>query len=262
MRRSTWICLWLAGSLAATASPAAAQEERPGVSRVSLEYEHTRFDSNLNPWNLVALELSRRTGLGTLVLRGNLADRFDRTGRQVEVDAYPRLAPGVYGYLNVGHSATELFPEWRYGAELFGSAGRGVELSAGVRHLDFRSSDVTIYTGSAGIYRGNYYLVARPFVTPRDRGTSVSGSVMLRRYLRDAREHLSLRVGGGATPAETFTEAELERLGSVRARVEGKRRLGSAWYGGLTAGYEREELATGDRRGRLTVGVELDHYFR
>ena len=246
----------VAGTLLLTGLPAAASaqvEPRLG-GRVSVEYEHARFDDSTDPWHLASLELSRRTNAGTVLLRGNLASRFERTGQQVEIDAYPRIAPRTYGYINVGYSPSAIFPEWRYGAEIFGSPLRSMELSAGIRHLEFSASDVTIFTGSAGLYRGNYYFMARPFVTPRDGGTSLSGFVQARRYFRDADEYVGVRIGAGATPAETFTEAELDRLDSFRAAVEGRRPVGPAHLK-LSVGYDREQL-TGDReRGRFTLGL-------
>lgn len=247
----------------ACAVPLAAQEEAGAGNRVSLFYEQSRFDTDLDPWHLAWLELARQTSVGTVVLRGSAARRFGTDGRQVEIDAYPRIASAVYAYLNAGYSPTDLFPGFRYGAELFGSVGGGVELSGGARHLRFEQRAVTIFTGSAGLYRGNYYLVARPFVTPDQEADalSVSGFVMARRYFRDSEEWISLRLGGGATPAEEFTTAELERLGSLRVALEAKRPVARLLHLRLSAGLEREELAPGTERGKLTVGLGLERRF-
>lgn len=257
------LALW--GSVLA-AAPARAQAETPPAPaaasyRVALAYEHTRFDADLEPWHLASVELSRRGAAGSLILRGNAATRFEESGRQVEVEAYPRLGSGAYAYLGAGVSADGLFPDFRYGAELFVSPASGVELSAGLRHLDFPDTKVTLYTGSAGWYRGNYYLVARPFVASKEEGTSLSGTALVRRYYRDADEYLGLRLGAGATPAEEYTTAELTRLGSWRAALEGKRPLGGGTHLRGSAGYEREETADGGERGRIMVGVGLEKSF-
>lgn len=254
--------------LAMLADPAYAQDDavaaRPAASapvyRAALSYEHTRFARDLDPWHLTSLELSRRSGGGTLILRGTTARRFGTNGTQVEVDAYPRLGQGVYGYLNAGYSGTELFPEWRYGAELFVTVGQGVELSAGGRRLEFDAERVDLYTGSAGLYRGNYYLAARSFFSPRTDGT-VSASLMARRYLRDAEEYLTLRVGGGSAPADDVTRAELERVSSFRVSVDGRRAVATALHLRLLAGFEREELPLARERSRVTVGAAIERAF-
>ena len=253
--------------LGGPAVPARAQEAAvppagpPATRRVSLAYEQARFGGGVEPWHQLTLELMRRGGAGTLLLRGTQAERFGGVGRQLELEAYPRLGPGVYGFLNLGLSPDALFPELRWGAELFTSPARGTELSAGVRRLHFASQDVTLYTGSVGGYPGNWYLSARPFVAAREEGSTVSATGLARRYFRDADEYVGVRIGAGATPAEGYTTVELERLGSWRAAAEGKLPLGRVAYARLSAGYEREEVAPGRERGRVTASVGLEKGF-
>ena len=248
------------------AAPGAAQDApvapaaNPATYRASVSYEQTRFDSELDPWHLASIELSRRSDAGTFLLRGNQANRFGTVGRQLEAEAYPRLGERVYAYLGVGASPDEIFPELRYGAELFVAPVTGAELSVGVRRLDFSGTAVTLYTGSAGWYAGNHYLAVRPFLAEKESGTSASGTVLARRYFRDADDWVGVRLGAGETPAEELTSTELERLGSWRAALEGKRPVGALHLRG-SVGYEREEIAAGRERGRFTVGVGLERRF-
>jgi YaiO family outer membrane protein len=249
--------------LLAIGSPAAVgQSGLPGAERRALlEYAFTRLDGGAEPWHLGSLELSRRSPGGTLLARGSLARRFDRTGTQLEVEAYPRLSRRTYAFMGAGFSPDELFPEVRLGAELFTALAPGWEASAGARWLDFRTRDVTLLTGSVGAYPGSWYLAARPFLALDDGGSSLSGTVLARRYLRDADEYVSLRLGGGEAPAEVFTAAELERVGSARAAVEGKTRLTRGANLLASLGWERDDLPADRERRRVTAGVGVETRF-
>jgi YaiO family outer membrane protein len=255
--------LLLALLLGSATAAAGAQSGLPGAERRALlEYAFTRLDGGAEPWHLGSLELSRRSPGGTLLARGSLARRFDRTGTQLEVEAYPRLTPRTYAFVGAGFSADELFPELRLGAELFTALAPGWEASAGARWLDFRTREVTLLTGSVGAYPGNWYLAARPFLSlDDDGGSSLSGTVLARRYLRDADEYVSLRLGGGEAPAEVFTAAELERVGSTRVAVEGKTRLARGASLLASLGWEREELPADRERRRVTAGVGVETRF-
>jgi YaiO family outer membrane protein len=248
--------------LAGGPSAAGAQSRPAGAERRALlEYAFTHLDDGAEPWHLATLELSRRSAAGTWLARGSAARRFDRTGTQLEVEAYPRLSRRTYAFVGAGYSPDELFPELRLGAELFAAPAPGWEASAGARWLDFRARDVTLLTGSVGAYPGNWYLAARPFLALGDDGGSLSGTLLARRYLRDADEYLSLRLGGGEAPAEVFTAAELERVGSARAALEGKTRLARGASLLATLGWEREELPADRERRRVTAGVGVETRF-
>jgi YaiO family outer membrane protein len=249
-----------------SATPALAQEADAGrtalPSRVGIEYGYVSFDDDAtDPWHQVTLELSRRGSVGTLVGRVNWAERFEQTGVQVEVDAYPRLSRKAYLYANLGVSGDEIFPETRVGGELFLSLPRSMEASFGARQLWFADTDVTLLTGSIGKYAGNYYFSLRPYVTPREEDSGYSGSLLVRRYFASPESHVSLVMGSGSTPSEAPLEFELDRLTSSRVTLYGRHplgaRLGIRWSGG----WEREELAAGSERNRLSVGAGLEARF-
>ncbi|HEX8451584.1 MAG TPA: YaiO family outer membrane beta-barrel protein [Longimicrobium sp.] len=239
-------------------------EEAAAVNRASLEYGITYFGggSEPEPWHTASAELSRKTRPVTLVARATVAERFGQRGEQFELDAYPRISPRFYGYLNAGWSPSDIFPELRLGAELYANAGGGTELSAGARRLEFAEQSVTILTGSVGRYAGNYYFSARPYVTPReDEGTSYSATLLARRYFSSADSYATLTVGAGTAATESAQEFELDRVSSQRVGVYGKtpvgRRLGVRW----SAGYEHEELTRTVDRQRLTGGLGLELRF-
>jgi len=237
--------------------------EAAAVNRASLEYGITHFDGPSAPqaWHTVSAELSRKARAATLVARATVAERFGKRGEQFEVDAYPRISERFYGYLNAGWSPSEIFPELRLGAELYANAGGGTELSAGARRLEFATQGVTILTGSVGRYAGNYYFSARPYVTPRDEGTSYSGTLLARRYFATADSYATLTVGAGTAPTEGAQEFELDRVSSRRVGVFGRTPVGRGVGVRWSAGYEREELTARVDRGRLSAGLGLEKRF-
>jgi YaiO family outer membrane protein len=182
---------------------------RKSISRTSMNngiginYASDRFSDAYDPMQYAYFQLSRRTALGSLFGRVNYSNRFGTRGLQVETDLYPRLADGVYAYLNYGFSNSDLFPKHRAGAEVYTKLPASYEVSIGLRRLYFGpSSSVTIYTGSLGLYVGSYWLSFRPYAIPNDAGLSKSASLTLRRYLGDAENFLSLRAGAGFSADE------------------------------------------------------------
>jgi YaiO family outer membrane protein len=235
--------------------PAGAPEWRAG-----LEYGHVRFDGGaaLDPWHTASAEVSRKDPGATLIARVNWAQRFGENGVQLEMDAYPHVARGTYAYLNAGYSDASVFPVARIGAEIYTSPVRGTEASLGVRHLEFSSARATIFTGSAGLYRGDYYFSVRPFVTPRDDGASYSGSLLARRYFSSPESYATLVVGAGTGPTESPLEFELQRANSYRVGLYGKTPvrggLGVRW----STGYEHEELSETGNRDRVSFSLGLE----
>jgi YaiO family outer membrane protein len=260
-----WGAVLLASGVAAAQEvpePRAGAAEAP--FRASIEYGLTTFTGGgaaPDPWHTVSAELSRKTAPVTLVARTNYAHRFGQDGYQVEADAYPRISRRFYGYLNAGYSPSDIFPELRYGAELYGGFGRGGEASLGARRLEFADEGVTIYTGSLGAYTGNYYLSARPYVTPRDDGTARSGTILVRRYLADGDSHVTFSAGAGTAPTESPLEFELGRTQSYRAALYGRLPLRTGLALRWSAGYEREELTRGQSRDRMGAGIGAETRF-
>jgi YaiO family outer membrane protein len=188
---------------------------------VTLAYGHDRFDGIFDPWNSAYLQLGRSTPVGTVLGRLNYANRFNTDGLQGEIDFYPSIRPGTYGYLNFGYSDSFIFPEYRFGAELHQALPRAFEVSAGVRHLEFRGGGVTIYTGSLSKYYRNWYLSVRPFITPRDEGVSNSYQFTFRRYFSDPDNYIGLRAGFGFSPDERRLIDGTEQINLLRANSVG-----------------------------------------
>jgi YaiO family outer membrane protein len=157
------------------------------------------YSSVFDPMQYYSLKYGRQTKYGSFTAKFNFNRRFKENGVQYEIDLYPKIIKGLYGYLNAGYSNSFLFPKSKYGAELFKSLPKGLEASLGFRILNY-STTTTIYTGSIGWYTGNNYWLFRSYVTPSDAGSSLSGALTYRLYRKDADNYFSAAIGAGYSP--------------------------------------------------------------
>jgi YaiO family outer membrane protein len=152
-----------------------------------------------DPAQYYNVKYGRETKYGSITAKINFNRRFEENGVQYEVDLYPKITKGLYTYLNAGYSSSSLFPESKYGAELFKSLPKGFEVSLGFRSLIYDTT-TNIFTGSVSWYTGNSYWSLRPYVTPSDNGTSLSGALTYRLYRKDADNYFSAAIGAGYSP--------------------------------------------------------------
>lgn len=157
------------------------------------------YSQSFDPMQYYLVKYVRQTKLGSIHSKINLSHRFASTGAQFEIDMYPRIAKGLYAYVNGGFSNSFLYPDFRYGAELYKSLPKSLEASLGFRALKY-SSTTTIYTGSIGWYYGNSYWSFRSYLTPGKHGSSMSGTLNYRKYRSNADNYFSIDVGMGFSP--------------------------------------------------------------
>lgn len=165
------------------------------------------FTKNYNPWVYGFIQYGKLTNVGAFIARLNVAERnqefLPSFGVQGEIDAYPRLGRKSYGYLNVGYSPSQIYPNFRFGAEYFSMLGNtSLEWSFGIRYLDFLTNYVFMYTGSLGYYWGNNYAQFRPFVISDNFGYGVTFNFTYRRFFSGKGDFLQLIAGGGVVPDE------------------------------------------------------------
>tara|TARA_R110002049_G_scaffold165726_1_gene331626 strand:- start:5642 stop:6904 length:1263 start_codon:yes stop_codon:yes gene_type:complete len=157
------------------------------------------YSESFDPMQYYTLKYVRQTKFGSIHSKVNLSHRFASTGAQFEMDMYPRITKGLYAYASFGFSNSFLFPDFRYGAELYKSLPKSFEASLGFRALQY-STTTTIYTGSIGWYTGNNYWSFRTYITPGDPGTSKSGELNYRKYRSNANNYFSVATGIGFSP--------------------------------------------------------------
>ena len=244
------------------------QEYRLDVmkNRIKLNYTIDHFDKSFNrdPWQVVALSYGRKTKLGSVIARVNMAKRFGDTGFQYEIDAYPKISENNYGYLNYGFSQSSVFPDHRFGAEIFHSFPKAFEGSLGMRTLFFGSSDVTIYTGSVGKYISNYWISLRSYLTPGTTGTSVSGQLQMRRYFSDPENYIGLRLGYGVSPDDNrnlIDSSQKLTLKTRSVRMEFNHIINHVWIINPAAAWGSEELQSGSFSGYYTFDISITRLF-
>jgi len=274
MRRRGWLWFALLMSPLLCPLPALAQTKtrpidvlaRPSEpdeprNRVEINYEYENFDRDFSPWHWVSLEYRRRFDWGTLLPRVNWARRFDDEAFQYEIDAYPKLTKKTYMYLNFGVAEESFFPTRRYGAEIFFSLPKGFEASGGLRRLEFDNKTVHILTGSVGYYRGNYYYAARPWISSKPGDTSVSLSLLLRRYFATRHDYWTLRVSGGQGSDSDATIDQLITNTHWGASFEWQHLFDKVWIVKAKAGADSYDYETGTERQGWLVGASIARLF-
>lgn len=223
-------------------------------------FERTSFSQTLTPWFLHRVELSQRWPRLAANARLDQARRFDRWGRQYEIDLYPKLGKTSYVYLSAGFSVSDIFPRQRFGAECFGGLPKSFELSGGARRLLFSETSVTAYTISLGKYLGPYWFAYRIFYTPQEIGAGRSDLLSLRRYFGASVEFIGVSFGEGASPdrnvsLDIFTLKSRQFLGEIKKRL-----LGSC-FGQLAFNFERQQITASTHRWQRAVGAGLFYWF-
>lgn len=241
-------------------APNALRAQKPGYAPrdtaryfVAADASYVHFLDSTDPWKLASLSVGRAVHAGSIIGRVNYADRFSISGAQMEADAYPRIDATTYAYLNVGYSSAVIFPEWRFGGEIFKDLPHGWETSVGFRELRFENNPVTLVTGTVGKYFGNFWISARPFVRFKSSGNEASAGVTARKYFADADQFAGIRASYGSAPSDQITPDQLARARSYSADVHGS---GGPWTRAVATwslGFAHEDLASARVRNSWTA---------
>jgi len=205
--------------------------------KISIAYSYDRLadtktqwqmlvdEASLDPWQLLTLEAEQKFSFGPVIARLNLANRFELTGTQIEIEAYPNIRRGTYSYLSIGYSGSSIFPIYRLGAELFQDLPQAFEASLGFRFLHLEATDVSVITASTGKYIGNYWVNVRAFISPQDVSFSKAWNFQSRRYLKDADTFLEVNLGSGESIGTGLGSEEINYLGSRHIAFQYQRKL-------------------------------------
>lgn len=235
----------------------AADEQR--VLDVGISHSNMWFSDGRAPWREEQVSLSRLTPIGSVIGRMSFANRFETNDRQAEIDFYPRIRPGTYGYLNAGWSPGQLYPHYRLGAELYQSLGHGWEGSAGFRQMNF-SSITRIYTFSATRYYGDWMFTARTFLTPDSVGTSRSIGIEARRYFGDGVGFIGVRCGYGASPTEITSVENIDVLNSASVVLRVRQRISRRISVDVSTGVAGEDRVS--RSGLRSYTLDASFHYR
>lgn len=192
-----------------------------------IHYLMDAFDHKA-PQHFGNIDYNRNFRFGTVILRLNAAERFNRRGYQPELEMYLHFTKGTYLNLIGAYSEHSIFPKERYGAEIFQRIPAGFELSAGLRIQKFERTS-TVYTGSLSNYFRDWWFNVRAFITPKTDSTSttqqlknssVTVLMSIRRYLSDADNYFGIRLGQGRSPDENRSLDIATQLLSYQGGIE------------------------------------------
>jgi len=249
------------------AQDAAAQDASQGraparaTMTAAADFSFVGFSGALDSWQLASATLGRRTSAGSIFARLNYANRFNTSGTQFEMDAYPRISKTVYLYLNAGYSGATIFPEWRSGGEAFTSLPNAWEASLGFRQLRFGGAPVTLFTGAVGKYVGDYWFSLRPFLRKKDGGLSASAGLTARRYFEDGDHWIGASASVGSSPTDRITPEAVGRTRASSVSLSGQKGLNKTRLLTWSLGHDVEEIAPGNTRRSTTVTVGLKFTF-
>lgn len=176
------------------------------VNKVSLSDDFTWFDENYSdylhnfPWNILSLDYSRFTGIGSVIARINYGSRFNEKALQFEMDAYPHLFKNLTAYVNMGisdHSA--VFPRYRAGLSLYAGLPFNFEAEVGLRLLYF-SSSTWMYVAGVSKYYSNFWFNGRVYLVPDNQKMSHSYSFTTRYYFGGTDDYWKFSIGYGLSP--------------------------------------------------------------
>jgi YaiO family outer membrane protein len=211
---------------------------------ISVSYEHTHFDKQFaDDWKMISVEYKRKTGPGSLITRLNRANRFQKSGWQGELEAYPVISKKLYAFAGVSYANdVPPFPRWRTGSTLYYNFAKGWEAEGGFRYLYFENS---IWIGTAGVskYLGPWLLNARSFFSVHAPFDNQSFFFKAQRYLKNEKDYLWLQAGSGVSPDESRSIQLNEASRLISKRVSTGARLSvSNWMQLLlSAGFARDE---------------------
>lgn len=219
------------------------------LNSVSASYAYDWYSERYDPRHAYTLQYSRVTPYGTMMLKLNSAHRFGNIGRQLEFDAYPKIVPGIYAYVNYGFSWTKNFPKHRFGLEPFFKLPASFEGSVGTRLLFFGSSPVDIYTASVGYYYSDYWFSLRTYLTPGTVELSRSISFTVRQYFGGDGTYAFFKAGVGSSPDDdNYVDTTGTKIDLLKSQSIG---TGFQWVidnqstVDISADYKYEEVVRG-----------------
>ncbi|MDP4256549.1 MAG: YaiO family outer membrane beta-barrel protein, partial [Bacteroidota bacterium] len=219
------------------------------------------------PWHLLSLEYGRSSKAGAVTARINGADRFDKSGIQYEIEAYPHISKIFYSYAEVAWSPDDgIFPQWHGGFSLFANLPGAWEGELGLRYLQFSGSPTWIYTGDLGKYYMNWLFGARVYLTPASASTAVPASYSLsaKYYYGGADEFIGVSGGYGISPDDRYNLIQLgskTRLVSYNLGLLGKKKVGHDQVMSASLNWLNQEYLPGTHGNQFDLGVSWLYRF-
>lgn len=180
-------------------------KELTAKNSIGITYNFSHFDKQFDDnWHIATVSYKRTTPLGSVILKGNFANKFNENGTQIELEAYPSISKTFYLYAGVGYSDdVGIFSKYRSGVSLYANLPRSFEGEVGFRYLYF-SSDIWMYTASIGKYYKDFWFNLRTYITPSNENISHSYTGTVRYYTKGANDYFAFQIGTGISPEEVI----------------------------------------------------------
>lgn len=113
-------------------------------------------------------------------------------------------------WISLGVSTNSaLYPSRSIDVTLYQGFGKGWEVSPGIRHMNFSTDNINIFSLSLGKYVGDWYLGLNGSAIPNSAGESSSVGLDVRRYFLDGRSSLDFSYSHGTTAEEVLDTSDL-----------------------------------------------------
>jgi YaiO family outer membrane protein len=222
-------------------------------------------NNNPEPQHLAYIDYGVKINKNTLVLRLNYANRFNKSGLQMEADYYLTLPKSQYIYLNYGFALTqELFPRHRAGAEYYFPLRKKFEASVGARYLHFTDNQVFVLTGHLGKIVNKFWFSLRPYFSFQQSGNYLSMVGNVRWYGQHRLNFWGVEVGYGNSPDERYIldpDGNYFNYNSYRIKLEKGLKVGKVSDLRLGATYNYEEIQKSVFRSRFTFEIIYKYRF-
>lgn len=229
---------------------------------VSVQNEYV-FVNNLDNWvrnqAFYGFEGKSVTWIGRL----RHAYRFQQHGTFLSAVAYPEFSEDMYAYLMAGTSPdnADIYPDFRASGTLYRNVGGGLVLGPGMQYIRAQNTNVYIYSLKANWYTGSFLLMGNPSAQFIDGEQSLTISGSVRKYLSDPNSFISVTVGGGQNPDDSFFSDDFENtFTSFFASSRIQYPLSEQWV--LSAGlrFRKDTYASGTER--IRTGIQTGITFK
>lgn len=200
-------------------------------------YSYDWFSDRRAPWRERSASVKYATPVGSLIVGGTRGERFSQSDNQFEVQIYPRIGSNTSAYVAYAYAPNaQLYPKYRYAADVYQSLGAGFEGSVGFRRLGF-AAITDVYVAGLNKYVGNWLFSGRMFYVP----TAKSFHGSFRRFFgADGTSYVGARYSRGFTREEVRSLNDFEVLNADTVAAELQSNLGNRWRLLMSAASSRE----------------------
>ncbi len=244
-------------------NPAKAQSPNELKHSATVQSEYV-FVNSLGNWVRNQASYSFEGTSVTWISRIRHAYRFQQHGTFLSAVAYPEFSEDMYAYLMAGTSPdnARIYPDFRASGTLYRNVGNGLVLGPGVQYIRTQNTNVYVYSLRMNWYVGSFLLMGNPSVQFLDGKQSLTVSGSVRKYLSDPNSFISVTVGGGQNPEESFFSDYFQNtftgfFASSRIQLP----LNNRWI--LTAGlkFRKDTYSSGTERTRMGIQTGITFKF-